>query len=72
MCESCAFCVDVIQRICLFSDDFYSYRTLILAIARKYCMDIGARPHVCVVFLMSFLTHTNGLCCAGFIYPTLY
>jgi hypothetical protein len=41
------FYVGTIQRICLFSDDFYSDSTLILTtIAMKQCMDIGARPHV--------------------------
>jgi hypothetical protein len=41
----------IIQRICLFGDDFYCDSTLILTtIAVKQCMDIGARVHVCGVF----------------------
>jgi hypothetical protein len=43
--------VGTIQRIFLLSDDFYSDSTLILTtIAVKWCMDVGARPHVCGVF----------------------
>jgi hypothetical protein len=37
-------------------------------------MDIGARPDVCVVyvmFLMFVLTLADGLCCAWFIYPLM-
>jgi hypothetical protein len=73
MCEI-VFCAGTIQRICLFSDDFYSDSTLILAtIAMKQCIDIGARPHVCgvLMFLMFVLTITDALCCAWFIKPTL-
>jgi hypothetical protein len=43
------FYVGTIQRNCLFSDDFYSDTTMILTIAVKWCMDIGARSHVCGV-----------------------
>jgi hypothetical protein len=43
--------VGTIQRICLFTDDFYSDSTLILTtVAVKQCIDIGASPHVCGVF----------------------
>jgi hypothetical protein len=40
----------------------------------KQCMDIGARPHVCGVFLMFLmfvLTLADGLCCACSIYLIL-
>jgi hypothetical protein len=47
-----SFYVGSMQRICLFHDDFYSDSTLILTTAVKQCMDIGARSHVCGVFLM--------------------
>jgi hypothetical protein len=48
------FYVGTTQRICLFSDDFYSDNTLILTtIAVKYYIDIGARTHECSVFLCS-------------------
>jgi hypothetical protein len=69
------FYVGTLQRTCLYYDDFYSESTLILTtISMKYCMDIGARPHVCgffFKFLMFNLTLTDGLCCAWFIYPIL-
>jgi hypothetical protein len=42
-----SFYVGTIQRICLFSDDFYSDSSLTLTtIAVKQHKDIGARPHV--------------------------
>jgi hypothetical protein len=45
------FYVGATQRICLFSDDFYSDSALIsTTIAAKQCMDIGARTHICRVF----------------------
>jgi hypothetical protein len=68
--------VGTVQRICLFSGDFYSESTLVLtAIAMKQCMNIGARPCVCGVILMFLifgLTLGESLCCASFIYPILY
>jgi hypothetical protein len=60
------FYVGTIQRIFLFSDDFYSDTTLILTTSIKQCMCLGARPRVCGVFLpilMFVLTLTDGLCC---------
>jgi hypothetical protein len=51
------------------------HSTLILTtVAVKNLVDIGARPHVCavfVVFLMFVLILPDGLCCAWFIYPIL-
>jgi hypothetical protein len=35
------------------------------------CMDIGARPYVCGVFLMFVLTLADVLCSAWFVYPIL-
>jgi hypothetical protein len=32
-------------------------------------MDIGARLHVCGIFLMFVLTFAVGLCCGWFMYP---
>jgi hypothetical protein len=70
------FYVGTMQRICFFSDDFYSDSTLILTtIAVKQCRDIGARSHVCgvlLVFLIFVLILADGLCCAWFIYPILF
>jgi hypothetical protein len=63
------------QKICFFSDYYYSDSTLILTtIAVKWCMDIGARPHVCGVHLMFLIfdvTLVDDLCCVWFIYPVL-
>jgi hypothetical protein len=65
----------VLYRECLFSDDVYSGRTLILTTsAMKQCMDIGARPDVSGIFLLLLtfiLTLADGLCHAWFIYPIL-
>jgi hypothetical protein len=63
------FYVGTTQGICPFSDDFYSYSTLILTTtAMRQYMDKGARPQVCGVLLMFMfaLTHAGGLCCASF------
>jgi hypothetical protein len=46
----CFFFAGTIQIICVFSDYFYSHGNLILIIAVKQCMDIGAGPHVYRVF----------------------
>jgi hypothetical protein len=63
------------QRICLFIDDYNSNSTLILiTVAVKWCMDIGARPHVCrvcLIFLIFVLTLVDGVCCVWFIDPVL-
>jgi hypothetical protein len=46
---------------------------LILTIAVKQCMDIGARPDVCffIMFLIFGLTLKGDSCCAWFTYPVL-
>jgi hypothetical protein len=63
--------VGALQKICPFSDDFFSKSTLILTtISMKECMDIGARPYVLAVLLIYsifLLTLADGLCFAWFI-----
>jgi hypothetical protein len=47
--EICVFYIGTIQKICLFSDDFYSDSTLIVTTAVTLCTDLGARV-MCVEF----------------------
>jgi hypothetical protein len=55
-------------KICLFSVCFHFDSILILwTLAVKLCMAIGARPHMCEVFLMFVLTPADGLCCVWLI-----
>jgi hypothetical protein len=52
MCESCVLRWYHAES-CPASDDFYSDSTLILmTVAMKQCMDIGARLHGCGVFFL--------------------
>jgi hypothetical protein len=58
--------VGTVQRICLFSDGFYSDTAITTAV--EWCTDISAGPHVCGVSLMVLMfvfTIAYGLCRAG-------
>jgi hypothetical protein len=58
----------VLHRICLFSEDFYSYITLILrTLVFVLFMAIGVRHYVCIIILIFVLTPTDGLYCLVYI-----
>jgi hypothetical protein len=61
--------VGTIQRICLFSDDFYSDSTrIVTTTAVNECINVDG---VFLAFLIFVLILAGGLCCAWFIYPVL-